>query len=89
MTPDLRCGGESDRRDAVGCESFECLRSAVGACIQAGFFRVNDLDVASQILWAGVHGITSLLIAKPSFPWVDGTALVDGMVETLLGGLRR
>ena len=89
MNPSVRCATETDRRDIVGCESFECLRQGVGACIEAGFFRVNDLDVASQVLWAGVHGITSLLIAKPSFPWVDKGALIEGMVDTLIGGLRR
>jgi AcrR family transcriptional regulator len=89
MTPDLRCGGEADRRDAVGCQSFECLRLGVGACIGAGLFRVNDVDIASQVLWAGVHGVTSLLIAKPAFPWVEKRALIEEMVDTLLGGLRR
>lgn len=89
MTPHMRCGVESERRDAVGCESFECLRSGVGACIQAGIFRVTDVEVAAQLLWAGVHGVTSLLISKPSFPWVGRTALIEGLVDTLLGGLRR
>jgi AcrR family transcriptional regulator len=89
MTPALRCGEESERRNAVGCESFECLRQGVGACIEGGFFRVNDVDLVSQVLWAGVHGITSLLIAKPSFPWVTQSELIEGIVDTLIEGLKR
>jgi AcrR family transcriptional regulator len=89
MTPAVRCAEETDRRAAVGCESFECLRNSVRACIDAGALRVIDLETASQVLWAGVHGVTSLLIAKPAFPWVDKTALIEETVNTLLKGLRR
>jgi AcrR family transcriptional regulator len=76
------------RRDTVGCQAFECLRTGVGACIEAGLFRVDDLDLASQVLWAGVHGVTSLLIAKPAFPWVERQKLIAGMIDVLLKGLR-
>ena len=89
MTPAVRCANETDRRQAVGCESFGCLRTSVRDCIEAGALRVIDVDTASQVLWAGVHGVTSLLIAKPAFPWVDKTALIEEMVDTLLKGLRR
>ncbi|HYP05275.1 MAG TPA: TetR/AcrR family transcriptional regulator [Bryobacteraceae bacterium] len=89
MTPHTLCGAAGGRTDAVGCESFACLQSAVGACIQASLFRVSDVEAASQVLWAGVHGVTSLLISKPSFPWVERGALIESMIETLIGGLRR
>jgi AcrR family transcriptional regulator len=89
MTPGVRYGEESERRSAVGCESFECLRKTVGACIEGGFLRVKDVDLASQVLWAGVHGITSLLIAKPSFPWVTQSELIEAMVDSLLGGMKQ
>jgi AcrR family transcriptional regulator len=74
-------------RREVGCQSFECLRMAVGACIQAGRFRVLDEELASQLLWAGVHGLTSLLIVHPEFPWVDRTTLTLGIIDTLMEGL--
>jgi hypothetical protein len=76
------------RRHGVGCQAFDCLRVAVDACMKAGRLRVIDLDLASQVLWAGVHGITSLLIVHPDFPWVNKQALIDGMIGTLLEGLR-
>jgi AcrR family transcriptional regulator len=48
-----------------------------------------DLDpmLAAITLWAGVHGITSLLIAKPKFPWPDRDAVIDQMLSTLVKGL--
>jgi AcrR family transcriptional regulator len=48
-----------------------------------------DLDpmMAAITLWAGVHGITSLMIAKPKFPWPDREAVIDQMLSTLIKGL--
>jgi AcrR family transcriptional regulator len=78
-----------NRRHEVGCQSFGCLKQTVSSCIEAGLLRVDDIDLASQILWAGVHGITSLLIAKPSFPWVDKKKLISETIDTMLEGLRK
>jgi hypothetical protein len=50
--------------------------------------RVRDAEAASQTLWAGVRGITCLLIIHEHFPWVERGQLIDSMVETLLGGVR-
>jgi AcrR family transcriptional regulator len=71
-----------------GCESFESLKNSVEACVQAGRFRVKDVDLVSQSLWAGVHGITSLLIVHPDFPWVDRTTLISSTIDAILEGLR-
>ena len=38
-------------------------------------------------LWAGAHGIASLLIAKPDFPWPPVEELVEGTVRALGLGL--
>ena len=48
-----------------------------------------DLDpkLAAITLWAGVHGITSLMIARPKFPWPDRDAVIDQMLTTLVKGL--
>lgn len=44
---------------------------------------------AALTLWSGVHGITSLLIAKPTFGWGDRDAVVDHVLDTLVRGLGR
>ena len=42
---------------------------------------------ASCALWAGVHGITSLLIVMPNFNWGDPDKVVDQLVTMLVDGL--
>lgn len=49
--------------------AFIHLVDNVVRCRDAGLLRVDDEAVVSAMLWATVHGLTSLLIAKPDFPW--------------------
>jgi hypothetical protein len=37
----------------------------------------------AQSIWAGMHGLVSLLIARPGFPWAEREALVAGHVRML------
>jgi phage portal protein BeeE len=39
-------------------------------------------------MWAGGHGITSLLITKPNFPWANKNQLIELMIDTLIDGLK-
>ena len=39
-------------------------------------------------MWAMVHGLASLLIAKPSFEWPDVDDLVSACCRQQLDGLR-
>lgn len=52
-----------------GLSGFNNLVAAVTRCLESGAFRPGDAFQIACTLWAGVHGITSLLIAKPNFPW--------------------
>jgi AcrR family transcriptional regulator len=54
----------------------------------AGVLR-PDVDplIAALTLWSGAHGITSLLIAKPNFPWPDLETLIDTVLANLVVGL--
>jgi len=70
-------------------QCFGKFRGIAGKCITEGLFRLEDVDEVSQALWAGIHGITTLLITKPDFPFVERTRLVDRMVEILIEGVRR
>jgi|SRR5271156_570838 len=76
------------KQDSAGIRAFDFLRRSVYDGVAAGKMRVRDAEAASQVLWAGVHGITSLLIIHEHFPWVERGQLIDSMVETLLGGVR-
>ncbi len=74
-------------RDRVGDRAFDYVRQTVQAGIQAGTMRKVDPEVAAQALWAGMHGLTSLLIAHPNYPW-DREKLIDAMIDMMLGSLK-
>jgi AcrR family transcriptional regulator len=86
--PDGLDAGQYTQQDSAGMRAFDFLRRSVYDGVVAGKMRVRDPEAASQILWAGVHGITSLLIIHEQFPWVERGRLIDSMVETLLAGVR-
>ena len=68
-------------------EAFDVLRRSVGECRSRGRMPDVDEETASQALWAAVHGLTSLLIAKPSFPWVEKQRLIEVVIATAVDGL--
>jgi AcrR family transcriptional regulator len=67
--------------------AYEYLRAAVKRCIDQKRFRTRDVDAASQALWAAVHGITALLIVRPSFPWANKKTLIGRVVDSAVDGL--
>ncbi|HVF53346.1 MAG TPA: TetR/AcrR family transcriptional regulator [Actinomycetota bacterium] len=66
--------------------AFDHHVSAVTRVAEAGIIE-GDPTVAAIVLWAGVHGITSLLISKPDFPWPDRDALIDAVLTAGLRGV--
>jgi AcrR family transcriptional regulator len=73
---------------SMGQRTFEYLRSQVEACVAAGKIKKGDVAMMSQILWAGIHGIVSLLNNHLDFPFVEKNDLIDGMIETIIDGLK-
>lgn len=73
---------------SMGKGSFDLLVASVAECIAAEAIRNGDVDTIAQTLWAGVHGVTSLLIAHHGFPFVDHEALVESVIDTMIDGLR-
>jgi AcrR family transcriptional regulator len=66
--------------------AFGHLLEHVNACVQAGLIDGDPMRV-SLVLWAGVHGLTSLLISKPEFPWPPVDEMADAVCHALLHGL--
>jgi len=69
--------------------AFNVLRSMVKRCVEHKRFRKEDVELASQSLWMAAHGVTSLLIQRPSFPWVDKNKLVDQVLRNAVQGFVR
>ena len=76
------------REESMGMKAYGNMRAGVEACIKAKKFCETDVEAVTQMMWAGGHGITSLLISMPDFPWVKKTDLIDLMIDTLIKGLR-
>jgi AcrR family transcriptional regulator len=76
------------REDSPGMQAFSFLIRGINDCIKAGKMPEISAELASQTLWAGIHGITSLLITYERFPWVGREKVIHSMVDTLVAGLR-
>jgi len=63
------------------------LVQAVQACLDAGVIRPADPTLVAFGLWSAVHGLTSLLITKPAFPWPDLDELLDHILSAVVVGL--
>ncbi len=53
---------------------------------------LDDVELVSQIVWAGIHGIVSLRLSKHNEPWVAWRGekkTVDLMLDTLIRGIAR
>jgi AcrR family transcriptional regulator len=74
--------------DSPGMQAFSFLIRGVTDCIKAGKMPTMNVELASQTLWAGIHGITSLLITKSWFPWVGREKVIHSTVDTLVAGLQ-
>lgn len=73
-------------------DAYEFLRGIVTEAMQAGAFReeLKDVDLIAQTVWAGVHGVISLQIAKCNDNWVPWRSLKrrsELMIESQLNGL--
>ncbi|MHB2033489.1 MAG: TetR/AcrR family transcriptional regulator [Gemmatimonadaceae bacterium] len=84
----VRLGSGTPEQDA-----YALLMHTVADCIAAGRFReeFRSAESVAQMLWAALHGVVSLHIAKGNDPWIawkapTGTAslLVDALTRGLL-----
>jgi AcrR family transcriptional regulator len=66
--------------------AFDHHLAAVQRCIDAGAIHGEPVFVAIA-LWAAVHGITSLLLAKPDFPWPDRDLMIDHVLSAPIFGV--
>jgi len=89
LTPKAHESASSgSRRKEAGCRSFECLRACVAALVAKGEIADPDSDKIAQALWCGAHGVTSLLIVHPDFPWVSRNELIEQVINTMVDSLK-
>jgi|SRR5579871_24816 len=78
-----------DSQPQVGQQCFNGLRAAVRRCVDAGQLNCEDVEEVAQALWAGAHGITTLLTTSCAFPFIEQTRLIDRVVHILIEGIRK
>jgi len=97
MTPHPAHEPDDEDREIMGnpeVDAYAFLKSAVQQGIDAGRFReeLRDAELISQTLWASVHGVISLNIAKCKDPWVEWRPLAERaemMLDVTLRGMLR
>jgi AcrR family transcriptional regulator len=88
MNPPSASPPRSQDPAVVGGDAFNHLVGAVRRGGEAGAIRGDPL-LASFTVWSAVHGLTSLLIAKPDFPWPPVDEFVEHVVQAQIAGLAR
>ena len=72
--------------DTPGRRAFQVLVQAVQACQDAGAATATgDPFRLASLVWAAEHGLVSLRLSRPQFPWSDLDGLVDEAVTKIMG----
>ncbi len=95
MTPHPPHEPDEVDREMMGnpeMDAYAFLKWAVQQAIDAGCFReeLRDAEVISQTLWASVHGVISLQIAKGDDKWLEWRPMkerAEMMLDVTLRGL--
>lgn len=67
--------------------SYALLCDTLEACVNAGVITPVDVKLAAPAVWASLHGLTSLMITMPNFPWGSKKKVVNQHVAAVLQGL--
>lgn len=78
--------GAQTAAQELGAELFTTFEAVVGETIAAGRMK-GDPRTLAQTIWAGGHGVVSLMITKPYFPWVEREILTRTLLDALFDGL--
>jgi AcrR family transcriptional regulator len=91
MTPITGVAGHRPGEPGVpaapsGQATFQILQAEVARLIALGVFREADPQVVAEAIWATGHGLVSLLITKPDFPWSPRETLIATVADAICRG---
>lgn len=73
-------------------DSYAFLKGILADCVAQGLFRpeLQDVELLAQVIWAAVHGVVSIEIAKCNDDWVEWRPFqerAEFLLDALLNGL--
>jgi AcrR family transcriptional regulator len=87
MTLDELVGAEGEAAQRAGARAFAHVVGAVVRAREAGAIVTDDPLATAILLWSGFHGLVSLLISEPGFPWPPVESLVEALLDQQERGL--
>lgn len=72
----------------AGMTAFAMFRDKIAALQAVGFIQGGPIDVMAQCIWAAMHGLCALFLARPYFPWEDRSALISAHIALIVQGAR-
>lgn len=78
--------GAQTAAQEVGYSLFSAFQAVVDEAAAAGRLKAEP-RAAAQAIWAGGHGVVSLMITKPYFDWVERERLTRTLLDALFEGL--
>jgi AcrR family transcriptional regulator len=73
--------------DLPGEAGFDILHDLLEQAMADGLIREDDPTMLALTVWAAVHGIVALRVAKPAFEWPPVDDQIDQMLAVLMVGL--
>ncbi len=70
-----------------GALVFQRLVAAFVEAQASGLALNYAPDTCAELCWMGIHGVVSVLITKPDFPWTNRDTLMNGMLDITLKGV--
>lgn len=68
-----------------GAEVILDIAAAIERCTAAGIAGPFDPFHTAAILWTCLHGIVTLRVSKPAFPWPAGHLMIDQVLFAVCG----
>ena len=64
-----------------GIAAFDLLEASVRQMVAEGSSTSQNPTRDAQTIWAGLHGLISLMPATPGFPWLPFDQLLDSLIR--------
>jgi AcrR family transcriptional regulator len=72
----------------VGLQAFAIFRHKVALLQTNGRVKAGPIDMIAQSIWAAMHGLCALLIARPLFPWAQRDELIAFHTQLIVSGAK-